>query len=94
MCSVAKSCLILCDPMDCSQPGSSVHGISQARLLDWVAISSSRGSSRLNYRTCVSCISCIGRRVLHHRATWEAHTILGSVPVSYSVDIPHSFELN
>ena len=46
MCSVAKSRLILCDPMDCSQPGSSVHGISQARLLDWVAISSSRGSFR------------------------------------------------
>ena len=36
---VAQSCLILCDPMDCSPPGSSVHGILQARILDWVAIS-------------------------------------------------------
>ena len=45
-CSVAKLCPTLCDPMDCSPPGSSVHGISQARILDWVAISSSRGSSR------------------------------------------------
>ena len=42
MCSVAQSCLTLCDPMDCSLPGSSVHGISQARILEWVAISSSR----------------------------------------------------
>ena len=41
----AQSCPILCDLMDCSPPGSSVHEISQARLLEWVAISSSRGSS-------------------------------------------------
>ena len=45
-CSVAKSCLTLCDPLDCSPPGSSVHGISQARTLEWVAISFSRGSSQ------------------------------------------------
>ena len=42
---VAQSCPTLCDPMDCTLPGSSVHGISQARLLEWVAISFSRGSS-------------------------------------------------
>ena len=42
---VAQSCLILCDPMDCSLPGSSVHGIFQERVLEWVAISFSRGSS-------------------------------------------------
>ena len=40
---VAKSCLTLCDPRDCSRPGSYVHGISQERILEWVAISSSRG---------------------------------------------------
>ena len=45
VCSNAKTCPILCDPMDCGPPGSS-HRISQARILDWVAISSSRGSSR------------------------------------------------
>ena len=39
---IAKSCLILCDHMDCSPPGSSVHDISQARILEWVAISTSR----------------------------------------------------
>ena len=43
---VAQSCQTLCDPMDCSLPGSSVHGILQARILKWVAISYSRGSSR------------------------------------------------
>ena len=45
-CSVTQSCLTLCDAMDCSLPGSSVHEISQARILEWVAISFSRESSR------------------------------------------------
>ena len=44
-CLVAQLCPTLCDPMDCSPPGSSVHGILQARILEWVAISSSRESS-------------------------------------------------
>ena len=43
---VAQSCPILCDPIDCSLPGSSVHGILQARILEWVPIPFSRGSSR------------------------------------------------
>ena len=42
----AQSCLTLCDPMDCSSPGSSVNGILQARILEWVAIPFSRGSSQ------------------------------------------------
>ena len=45
MCAVAQSCPNLCNPMDCSLPGSSVHGISQAIILQWVAMPSSRGSS-------------------------------------------------
>ena len=44
-CLVVQSCLTLCDPMDCSSPGSFVHGILQARILEWVAMPSSRGSS-------------------------------------------------
>ena len=44
-CLFAKFSLTLCDPMDCNPPGSSVHGISQARILEWVALSSARGSS-------------------------------------------------
>ena len=43
---VAQLCPTLCDPMDCSPPGSSIHGILQARILEWVAISFSRGSSQ------------------------------------------------
>ena len=48
---VTQSCPTLCDPMDCSPPGSSVHGILQARILEWVAISSFRGCSRPRDRT-------------------------------------------
>ena len=59
------SCPILCDPMDYRSPGSSVHGIFQARTLKWVAISFSRGSSQLRDWTCVSCISCIDRWILY-----------------------------
>ena len=51
---VTQSCLTLCDPMDCSQPGSSVHGIFQARVLQWVAISFFRGSSQPRNQTQVS----------------------------------------
>ena len=53
---VTQSCLTLCDPMDCNPPGSSVHGILQARILGWVALPSSRGSSQLWDQTWVSCI--------------------------------------
>ena len=51
---VAQSCPTLCDPMDCSLPGSPVHGIFQARVLEWIAISFSRGSSQPKDRTQVS----------------------------------------
>ena len=53
---VSQSCPTLCDPMDCSLPGSSLHGILQARVLEWVAISFSRGSSQSRDWTLVSCI--------------------------------------
>ena len=59
-------CLTLCDPVDCNPPGSSVHGILQARILEWVAMPSSRGSSQPRDWTHVSCISCIGRHILYH----------------------------
>ena len=49
------------NPMDFSLPGSSVHVFLQAKILEWVAISSSRGSSQPRDRTCISCVSCIGR---------------------------------
>ena len=56
-------------PRDCSPPGSSVHGILQARIQEWVAISSSRGSYQPGYRTHVSCVSCFGRWILWHWGT-------------------------
>ena len=62
-----QSCPTLWDPMDCSLPSSSVHGILQARTLEWGASSFSRGSSWPRNWTCISCISCIGRRVLYHQ---------------------------
>ena len=52
--------------MDCSPPGSSVHGILQASILEWVAMPSSRRSSWPRNRTCVSYVSCIGSWVLYH----------------------------
>ena len=57
--TVTQSCLTLCNPMDCSLPGSSVHGILQARILEWVPISFFRGSSWPRDRTQVFCI--VGR---------------------------------
>ena len=60
-----QSCPTLYNTMDCSPPGSSVHGMLQARILEWVAITSSRGPSQPRDRTCVSYVSCIDRWVLY-----------------------------
>ena len=70
-CSVAQPCLTLCNPRDCKSPGSSVHGIFQARILEWVAISFSRGSSRPRDQTWVSYLSHPGRLILYHYIAWE-----------------------
>ena len=61
-----QSCLTLCDPMDYSPPDSSVHGILQGKILEWVAIPFSRESSRPRDQTHVSCVFCIGRWLLYH----------------------------
>ena len=65
----AQSRPTLFDPMDCIPPGSSAHGISQAGILEWTAISYSMGSSRPRDRTHVF---CIGRQIVYHCAIWEA----------------------
>ena len=65
-CLVTQSCPTLCDPMDCNLPGFSVHGILQARILEQVAIPFFRGSSQPRDQTHISCVSCIGRRILYH----------------------------
>ena len=64
--SLTQSCSTLCNVMDCSLPGSSVHGILQAKTLEWTAMPSSRGSSQLRGQTCISHFSCIGMWVLYH----------------------------
>ena len=69
---VTQSCPTLYYPMDCSPPGSSVHRISQARILEWVAISFSRGSSWPWDWTWDFSVSSFGRGILYHRTTWEA----------------------
>ena len=56
-CLVTKSCPTLCNPMDCSPPGSSVHGISQVGILEWVALSCFRGSSQPKDQTHFSCLA-------------------------------------
>ena len=66
---VAQSCPILCDPVDGSPPGSSVHGISQARILEWVAIPFSMGSSQPQDGTQVP---CIGRWIPDHLSHQES----------------------
>ena len=80
----AQSCLILCNPMDCSPSGSSAHGILQARILEWIAMPFSRGSFPSRDQTQVSCIA--GRfftvwatREAHIKACWYAKILLESL---------------
>ena len=65
---VTQSCLTLHDHMNCSLSGSSVHGILQARILEWVAMLSSRVFSQPRDPTRISYVSCIGRRALYHES--------------------------
>ena len=67
-----QSCTILFDPLDCSLPFFSVHGVLTARLLEWVAMPFCRGSSWPRDRSCVSYVSCIGRQVLDHKCHLES----------------------
>ena len=78
VCSVAQSYPTVCDSMHYSSPGFP-NGIFQARILEWVAISLSRGSSQPRDRTCASCISYIERQFLYHWATWESLNLYSSV---------------
>ena len=64
VCACAQSCLTLCNPTACSPPGSSIHGIFQARLIEQIAISYSRGSSWSRDQTHITFISCLGRQIL------------------------------
>ena len=73
VCVCAQSCPTLCDPIYCSPPSSSLHGVFQGRILEWVAISYSRRSSWPKDQTYVSCASCLGRRILYRYITCLGH---------------------
>ena len=76
-CVYAQSWWLFATPYAISPPGSSVHGISQAGMMEWVAISFSRGSSRPRDRSQVSCTSCTDRQILYRWATWVALNVFG-----------------
>ena len=76
--------------MDCSPPGYSVHGILQARILEWVAISFSRGSFQPRDWTCVS---CTGRCILYHWATGEAPQSLMLLPTECLASLLDSLQM-
>ena len=84
-CKRAQSCLTLCDCLGCSPPDSSVHGMVQAKILEWVAISYSKGSSQHRGLNCVSCIFCIGRWVPYPSCHLGSPAIPGQDPPFLSV---------
>ena len=97
LCLVAYSCLTLCNPKDYSLPGSSVHGILQARILEWVAISFSRGSSWSRDWAWVSCIAgrfftiqAIGKSI-HVLVVRNGATMNIGVHVSFESKVFHFF---
>ena len=77
-CLLSLLCPALCDLRDCSPPGSSVHGVSQARILEWVAIPSCRGSCQHRDRTCLSCACCLA-------CGYFTHWAIGERPWSYFI---------
>ena len=82
----------LCNPMDCSPPGSSIHGILQARILEWVALPSSRESSRPRDQTQVSYTPELSGRFLTTSASWQAdmHNWRSVDRLSMQVSMPDS----
>ena len=84
---VAQKCPSLCDVLDCSPAGSSVHGIFQARIMEWVAIAFSRGSSRLRDRTYIPYVSWLLDGFFTTRNTWETHMY---IPIQTHNTFTHS----
>ena len=89
VCLVAQSCPILCDTMDCSPTSSSVHGISQARILEWVAIFLPVGSSQPRDQIDVSCITCIAGTFFYHLSHQGSPRTLEWVAYPFSKDLPY-----
>ena len=72
VCAVLSRSWLYCDPMDCSPPGSSIHGILQARILEWVGMPSARGSFQPRDWNCISMSPALAGRFFTTTATWEA----------------------
>ena len=93
-CACMQSCPILCDPIDCSPPGSSVHGILQARILEWVAISFSRGSSQAEWGPKIKAASMPGNLLatcwpcVRHFVVLQALTFVTSWTVALQAPLP------
>ena len=83
---VTQSCPTLCNPMGCSPPGSSVRGVLQARILEWVAMSFSRASSWSGDWTHVLCVPRTGRCVLYHCTLGKPQTPTGYPTIQFSSD--------
>ena len=73
VCSVTKSILILCNPIDCSSLGSSVHGVLQGRILEWAAMPFSRGASQLGTQPASLMSPALADRFFTTNATWKAN---------------------
>ena len=83
LCAVTKSCLALCCLVDYSPPVSPVDAISQASILEWVAISSSRGSSHPGTEPVSPVSHCIGRQIFYHLAPWPLAQSLCSAVILF-----------
>ena len=84
---VTQLCPSHCDPMDCSPPGSSVHGILQVRMLEWVAISFSRGSSSPRIHTGASCLAgCSVLLVLRYSCLCYSEAAMGVIVETVRMD--------
>ena len=92
-CVCAQLCLAICDLMDCSPPGSSVHGILQARILKWVSMPSSRASSQPRDRTYISCVSCIAGGFFTTEPPWKPTLSYRNPTYIYSSGSRKSFRL-
>ena len=74
LCLVTQSCPALFYPMDCSPPGSSVHGVLQTRILEWVAISFSRRYSQLTGQNCIFWVSCVAGGIFPAKPSGKPNT--------------------
>ena len=95
-CAIAQSCMTLHHPMYCSPPGSPIHGTSQARILEWFAISSSRGSSQPRDQTRICCLAgrffTMGRNFKAHRGFLTSLTKWTSAKLDYCLlEFEHAF---